>query len=54
MTMSLNHQPFSSFHDLQLAVQLLDLAAMFVEHDTASPFQLCGIVIPKLVSVKNS
>jgi hypothetical protein len=38
---------FSSF--LQLAVQLLDLAALFVENDAASPFQLCGIVIPKLV-----
>ena len=37
----------SSF--LQLAIQLLDLAAMFVDNDAASPFQLCGIVIPKLV-----
>ena len=37
---------------LQLAIQLLDLAALFVENDAASPFQLCGIVIPKLVCIK--
>lgn len=34
---------------LQLAIQLLDLATLFVENNAASPFQLCGIVIPKLV-----
>ena len=37
---------------LQLAIQLLDLAALFVENDAASPFQLCGIVIPKLVCIE--
>ena len=34
---------------IQLAIRLLDLAALSVENDMTTPFQLCGIVVPKLV-----
>ena len=34
----------------QLAIHLLDLSVLSIENDVATPFQLCGIVVPKLVS----
>ena len=35
---------------LQFAVQLLNLAILAQDKDASSPFHICGIVIPKLVS----
>ena len=34
---------------LQLAVPVLELSSLCVENTSISPFQFCGIVIPKLV-----
>ena len=34
----------------QLAIQLLDLTILSLHNDVTTPFQLCGIVAPKLVS----
>ena len=34
---------------LQFAIRLLDLATLSLENDMASPFHICGVVIPKLV-----
>ena len=37
------------FHFIQFAVQLLNLTILAQDKDVSSPFQICGIVIPKLV-----
>ena len=36
---------------LQFAVKLLELAILAQDKDASSPFHICGIVIPKLVSM---
>ena len=34
---------------MQFAIQLLGLATLSLQNDMASPFQICGVVAPKLV-----
>ena len=37
------------YYNMQFAVHLLRLATSSLEKDMASPFQICGVVAPKLV-----
>ena len=37
---------------LQLAIHLLNLSILSLENDAASPFQICAVVLPKLVSLQ--